>query len=91
MEIWRRLTSASITLEFIDMSSTFSPGDLVEVLCPGLASLRAICPDLPPNHHGTVKEIEDNGMVLIEFPIGEDDIKEHSQVAPYPLDQVRLR
>lgn len=69
----------------------FSPGDLVEVLCPGLATLRNICPDMPPNHHGKVSEIWDDGMILVEFPIGDDDPEEHSQAAPYPRDQVRLR
>lgn len=63
-------------------------GDLVEVDDEGLAMLRRICPSMPPNHHGRIAEI--NGMqVLVEFPI--DGSYEHSQVAPYPMDQVRLR
>jgi len=32
----------------------YSVGDLVEVLDEGLAMLRRLCPDMPPNHHGRV-------------------------------------
>jgi len=70
-------------------------GDLVEVLDPGLAQLRAImtqCGNDPgPNNHGKVSEIWEDGTILVEFPIGDDDPEEHSQVAPYPASQVRLR
>jgi len=66
-------------------------GDPVEVLDEGLAMLRRICPDMPPNHHGTVAEIWQDGTVLVEFPISEDDPAEHSQAAPYPAAQVRKR
>ena len=33
-----------------------------------------------PNNEGTVLEIwEEDGMILVDFPIGNDDPKEHSQ------------
>lgn len=67
-------------------------GDKVEVLCDGLASLRRIMgPDAKPNHHGEVHEIWDDGSILVAFPIGDATIEEHSQVAPYHPDLVRLR
>ena len=66
-------------------------GDLVEVNDPGLAMLRQLMPDQPPNHHGKVSEIWDDGTILVEFPIGSDDENEHSQVAPYPAYMVSRR
>jgi len=69
-------------------------GDEVEVLDSGLLQMMAICPNMPPNNLGIVKEIDYGGdpqEVLIEFPIGEDDIEEHSQVAPYPARLVRFK
>lgn len=63
-------------------------GDDVEVLDEGLAMLRRLCPGMPPNHHGRVQEV--NGKsIMVEFPI--DGSYEHSQVSPYPRDQVRRR
>lgn len=70
---------------------TLKVGDKVEVLDPGLARLRALMPDAPPNHYGTVAEIWDDGSILIEFPIGYDDPEQHSQIAPYPRHMVRKR
>ena len=71
---------------------TFKLGDSVEVLDPGLAQLRAIMArcghDPSPNNLGTVAEIWDDGTILVEFPNEEEG---HSQVAPYPPEQVRLR
>ena len=58
-------------------------GDLVEVLDPGLAQLRKLCPQFGPNHHGVVSEIWDDGSILVLFPDG--------QAAPYPPQEVRLR
>lgn len=70
----------------------FEIGDAVEVLDEGLAMLREFMGHrAKPNHHGTVKRIMDNGDILVEFPIGDDDPEEHSQVAPYPLELVRKR
>ena len=70
-------------------------GDQVEVMDVGLAQLRAImvqCGNDPgPNNYGVVAEIWDDGTILIEFPIGDDDQEEHSQVSPYPPSQVRKR
>jgi len=67
-------------------------GDKVEVMCPGLAQLRALMgPDEPPNNVGIIAEDwEDEDAYLINFPIGDDDPEEHSQAAPYPKDMVRL-
>lgn len=63
-------------------------GDEVEVLDEGLAMLRRIVLDAPPNHHGRVQKIEGD-MVYVEFPIG--GRYKRSQVAPYPRAEVRLR
>lgn len=67
----------------------FTIGDPVLVLCDGLAMLREH--GAPINHHGWVHEIWDDGTILIEFPIGDDDPDEHSQVAPYAVNLVRPR
>jgi hypothetical protein len=70
----------------------FKVGDLVLVLDPGLALLRQVMPDMPPNHHGVIEKARDqDGDYLIKFPIGDDDPEEHSQVAPYPEYLIRLR
>ena len=67
-------------------------GDSVEVLDEGLAMLRQIMgPNAKPNHYGFVSEIWEDGTILVEFPIGDDPIEEHSQVAPYPPNQVIKR
>ncbi len=66
----------------------FKVGDLVEVLDPGLAMLRDLYPDMPPNHHGSVGEIWDDGQILVYFPL---EGKDHSQGAPYPVEMVRHR
>jgi len=70
----------------------FQIGDKVEVLDPGLLMLQKFAPPgAKPNNHGVVKEFMDDGDVLIEFPIGDDDPEEHSQVAPYPKNLLRKR
>ena len=69
----------------------FNIGDPVEVLDEGLAMIRRIMPNMPPNHYGWVHEIWEDGTILVEFPIGEDDPNEHSQVAPYPQNEVIAR
>jgi len=69
----------------------FIVGDPVEVLDEGLAMLRRIMPNAPPNHHGWVHEIWDDGTILVELSIGDDNPDEHSQVAPYPPHEVRHR
>lgn len=70
-------------------------GDPVEVSDPGLAMLRNMMAKfgngvVKPNHHGWVKEIR-KGEILVEFPIGDDDPDQHSQVAPYPIEMVKKR
>ena len=70
----------------------FEIGDKVLVLDEKLAMIREILgPEAPPNHHGYVAEIYEDGTVLVEFPIGDDPIEEHSQVAPYHPSMVRHR
>lgn len=66
----------------------YAVGDLVEVLDPGLAMLRRLMPNMPPNHHGKVAEIWDDGTILVEFPLSGEN---HSQVAPYPASMVWKR
>lgn len=64
-------------------------GDDVEVLDAGLAMLRRLCPDQPPNHHGRVEAI-DGDMITVEFPI-DGSYDGHSQSAPYSRSEVRKR
>lgn len=60
-------------------------GDKVRVMDQGLLMLqRFASPGAKPNNEGVVSEIMEDGDLLIEFPIGDDDPEEHSQVAPYP-------
>ncbi|MCK9434817.1 MAG: hypothetical protein M0R32_08390 [Candidatus Cloacimonetes bacterium] len=71
-------------------------GDPVEVLDPGLKMLREMMASMSkkpvkPNHYGTVQDIDEQGNIIVEFPIGNDNPEEHSQVAPYPPNMVRLR
>lgn len=65
-----------------------SAGDEVLVLDEGLAMLRRICPDMPPNHHGRVDRIVGD-EIWVEFPI--DGGYEHSQTSPYPASMVRRK
>ena len=66
-------------------------GDPVLVLCKGLAMLRGFMPSGKPNHHGWVHEFWDDGTIVVEFPIGDDDPNKHSQVAPYSPELVAKR
>ncbi|MGN6438500.1 MAG: hypothetical protein ACTHMM_18295 [Agriterribacter sp.] len=62
----------------------FKVGDKVRVNDAGLIMLQKFAPPgAKPNNEGVVSEILEDGDLMIEFPIG-DDIKKHSQVAPYP-------
>lgn len=54
-------------------------GDRVTVEDEGLAMLRSICPDMPPNNTGTIERI-DSECVYVCFDDG--------QLAPYPREQV---
>ena len=81
-----------MTMTMVTGMDEFQVGDKVLVLDRGLAQLRAICPDMPPNHHGRIAEIREDGDLLIEFPIsGGKDSYDHSQVVPYPPHEVRKR
>ena len=66
----------------------FKVGELVQVDDQGLAMLRKLCPDMPPNHHGRVDRVE-GSKVWVEFPI--DGSYEHSQVVPYDIEKVVKR
>lgn len=75
------------------LESAFKVGDKVEVLDPALLQLYELMkrfnPDAKPGNIGFVSQIMDDGELLIEFPIGDDPMEEHSQVAPYPPSIVR--
>jgi len=70
--------------------SDFKVGDKVLVHNEGLAMIRSLGGP-KNNHHGTVAEIWDDGMILVEFPINKGTSEEHSQVAPYPPNEVEKR
>lgn len=67
------------------MKEEIKVGDKVRVMDKGLLLLRNFAPPgAKPNNEGIVSEIWEDGNLLIEFPIGDDDPEKHSQVAPYP-------
>lgn len=69
------------------MKKELKIGDKVRVMDQGLLMLQKFAPPgAKPNNEGWIKEIDEDGDLLIEFPIGDDDIKKHSQVAPYPAN-----
>jgi hypothetical protein len=63
-------------------------GDPVIVNDPLLIQLGMISGNRLMNR-GWVHEILDDGDIMVEFPIGDQDPDEHSQVAPYPAEMVR--
>lgn len=66
------------------MSTEIKIGDKVRVMDAGLIMLQQFAPKgAKPNNEGIVSEIWDDDY-LIEFPIGNDDPKKHSQASPYP-------
>jgi len=74
----------------------FKKGDKVKVLDAGLAGLRETIKrmgmEAKPNHYGMVVEEDDgDGLLMICFPIGDEDPNEHSQVALYPIEEVVMR
>lgn len=69
----------------------FKVGDKVRVMDQGLIMLQRFAPPgAKPNNEGVVSEIMKDGYLEIEFPIGDDDPEEHSQVAPYPANICKL-
>lgn len=69
------------------MKTELKVGDKVRVLDKGLLMLQQFAPKgAKPNNEGVVSEILEDGALLIEFPIGDDDPKKHSQAAPYPAN-----
>lgn len=74
----------------IEEMEDLKPGDKVMVLDEGLLKLQQFAPPgAKPNNHGTVVEILEDGEIMVEFRIGDDDPKEHSQHAPYPRALVK--
>lgn len=74
--------------------SSLKVGDPVEVMDEGLVMLNLFAPPgAKPTNHGYVKELNygESREVLVEFPIGDDPIDKHSQVAPYPISMIRKR
>ncbi|MEM7554531.1 MAG: hypothetical protein AAF378_10595 [Cyanobacteria bacterium P01_A01_bin.84] len=76
-------------------SKNLKVGDQVIVMDRGLMQLYALAkrldPDTKPNNQGYVHEIQEDGTIIVEFPIGDEDINEHSQVAPYFAEVVIKR
>lgn len=75
------------------MDTTLNKGDKVIVQDEGLRSLyhtmKQFDPNAKPQNRGWVEEImEDGEVVMVKFPIGDDDPEEHSQIAPYPANKV---
>lgn len=69
------------------MKEKLKVGDKVRVMDAGLLMLQKFAPKgAKPNNEGTVSEILEDGDLMIEFPIGDDDPKKHSQIAPYPAE-----
>jgi len=69
--------------------SKLNVGDPVKVYDPMLIRLAAIT-RRPPQNKGWVHEICDDGDIMVEFPIGDDEPDEHSQIAPYPAEDVEF-
>lgn len=69
------------------MKEQLQVGDKVRVDDPGLIMLQRFAPPgAKPNNEGVVHEILEDGDIMVEFPIGNDDPNGHSQIAPYPVD-----
>lgn len=67
------------------MTNKLKIGDKVAVMDQGLLMLQRFAPpNSKPNNHGVISGEIDSDTWEIEFPIGDDDPEEHSQVAPYP-------
>jgi hypothetical protein len=72
------------------MNTELKVGDEVEVLDHGLLMLQKFAPPgAKPNNRGKISEILEDGHVMVEFPIGDDDPDKHSQIAPYPKNICR--
>lgn len=67
------------------MSKELKVGDKVAVMDKCLLMLQKFAPPgAKPSNVGVVSRLLDEDTVEVEFPIGNDDPEEHSQVAPYP-------
>jgi len=70
--------------------SEFKAGDPVRVKDAGLEMLQRFAPvgAFPNNWGWIMDEPAPAGDVMVEFPIGDDPLDEHSQAVPYSLDSV---
>ena len=69
----------------MNTKNQLKPGVWVAVMDQGLLMLQQFAPPgSKPNNVGRIKEIAPDGQFVIEFPIGNDKMSEHSQIAPYP-------
>jgi hypothetical protein len=74
----------------MDINQDFKVGDKVRVMDKGLLMLQQFAPPgAKPNNEGYIKEFLEDGDAMIEFPIGDEPMEEHSQVAPYPIGMLR--
>ena len=75
--------------------SMLKKGDKVIVMDQGLIMLYNMMKQFgenpKPNNQGWVHEVNNDGTITVEFPIGDDDPEEHSQCAPYPKNLVIKR
>jgi hypothetical protein len=68
----------------------FKIGDKVKVMDAGLLMLMQFAPpNSKPINECFVSGITEDGMIEVEFPIGDDDIEVHSQVSIYPPNEVQ--
>ena len=66
-------------------------GDIVEVADEGLLRLQQFAPkDAIPNNQGVISGIGVFTYDII-FPIGRDNPKEHSQMAPYKKELIHIK
>lgn len=66
------------------MKAELKKGDRVRVMDQGLLMLQRFAPKgAKKNNEGVVSDIWEDGTIEVEFPIGDDDPKTHSQSAPY--------
>lgn len=68
------------------MNKIIKPGDCVFVNDVGLLLMQKFAPKgSNPNNIGIVEEIIDDDTVIVNFPIGNEKMADHSQSAPYTL------
>lgn len=71
------------------MKKTLEVGNWVKVMDHGLLMLQQFAPEgAKPNNEARITEFLEGNLVMLEFPIGDDKMSEHSQAAPYPKNQL---